>query len=304
MTTDTPLLFVILGPTGVGKTSLSIRIAKQFSAEILSADSRQFYREMKIGTAPPSASELQTVPHHFIGHLSIHDEYNVAKYETDALHLLENMFRSHRLALLTGGSGLYIRAICRGIDDLPDPDPVTRGKINSLFEEQGLTILQEMLREMDPLYYKTVDRSNPKRLMRALEVCMATGKPYSSLRKNVPAARDFRSVKIGLMRDKKDLAERINRRVNQMMADGFLEEAKRLYPCRDLNALNTVGYKELFLHIEEKLSLDEAIVKIKTNTRRYAKRQMTWFRKDEDIRWFDADNEDMILQFIRMEAGV
>jgi tRNA dimethylallyltransferase len=303
MTTDAPLLFVILGPTGVGKTSLSIRIAKQLSTEILSADSRQFFREMNIGTAPPSASELQSVPHHFIGHLSIYDEYNVSKYETDALQKLEMIFRSHRFALLTGGSGLYIQAVCRGIDELPDPDPVIREKLNSVFEEKGLTALQEMLRELDPAYYRSVDRSNPKRLLRALEVCIATGKPYSSLRKNVPASRSFETVKIGVMREKKALADRINRRVDQMMAEGFLEEAERLFLRRDLNALNTVGYKELFLYIEGMISLDEAVMKIKTNTRRYAKRQMTWFRKDTDIHWFDADDEERIFQFIRKEAG-
>ena len=303
MITDEPrFLFVILGPTAVGKTSLSIRIAQTLSAEILSADSRQFYREMKIGTARPSEVELQTVPHHFIGHISIFDEYNVSRFEVDALHKLDELFGSNNFAILTGGSGLYIRAVCQGIDDLPDPDPALREKLKAIFAQEGLVPLQLKLRELDPAFYKIIDRSNPKRLLRALEVCIATGKPYSSLRKNIPGKRNFNTVMIGLIREKEELYNRINKRVDLMMDQGLLEEAKNLYPHRRLNALNTVGYKELFQYFEGAISLDKAIEKIKTDSRRYAKRQMTWFRKDQGIKWFNAENEEEILQFVKDEC--
>ncbi len=295
---DSRLLFVILGPTAVGKTSLSIRIAQKLSTEIISADSRQFYREMKIGTARPSEAELQIVSHHFIGHLSVFDEYNVSRYAVDALQKLDELFRSNRFAILTGGSGLYIHAVCQGIDDLPDPDPALREKLKAVLSQEGLSSLQLKLKELDPAFYAIIDRSNPKRLLRALEVCLTTGKPYSSLRKNIQVNRNFSTVLIGLTREKEELYSRINKRVDQMMSEGLMEEAKSLYPQRDLNALNTVGYKELFRYFAGETSKEKAVEKIKTNSRRYAKRQMTWFRKEPGINWFDAGNEEEIMNFV------
>ena len=299
---DSGILFVILGPTAVGKTSLSIRVAQILTAEILSADSRQFYREMRIGTARPAEIELRTVPHHFIGHLSIFDEYNVSRFEADALRKLDELFKFSRFSILTGGSGLYIRAVCHGIDALPDPDPLLREKLKTILADEGLAGLQLQLKALDPDYYNLVDRSNPKRLLRALEVCITTGKPYSSLRKNVPGKRNFRTVMIGLTRDKEELYSRINQRVEGMMSHGLETEASGLFPHRHLNALNTVGYRELFSYFEGKILLDKAVEDIKTNSRRYAKRQMTWFRKEQGITWFDAGDEEEIFRFVRNES--
>jgi tRNA dimethylallyltransferase len=294
-----PVLIVLTGPTAAGKTSLGISLAKTLSAEILSADSRQFFREMKIGTAQPFYELLQMVPHHFIAHLSIHDPYNVSRFESDALLKLEQLFKSTPAALLVGGSGLYINAVCHGIDELPDPDIELRKQLNDLFQTSGIKALQDKLYELDPAYFKQVDRSNPKRLLRAIEVSLATGIPYSSFRKNEPKQRNFRILKIGLEVDREELNKRINARVDQMMEDGLLKEVKGLLPFRNLNALNTVGYKELFDHLDGKYSLELAVEKIKTNTRRFAKRQMTWFRKDKEINWFHPDDQQKILDLIR-----
>jgi tRNA dimethylallyltransferase len=299
MTTDAkPLLVVITGPTSIGKTTLAIEAAKAFSTEILSADSRQFYREMKIGTATPSAAELNLVPHHFIGHLSIHDEYNVSRFEADALKKLDELFIRHTVVILTGGAGLYINAVCHGIDDLPDPDNELRDQLKELYRTQGINALREKTRELDPEYFAVADQSNPKRLLRAIEVCLSTGVTYSSLRKNDAVPRIFKVLKIGLMRERAEVYQRINLRVMRMMEEGFLEEAKTLYPFRHLNALNTVGYKELFDCLDGKMTIDEAVEKIKTNTRRYAKRQMTWFRKDAEMNWFQADDVGGIINAI------
>jgi tRNA dimethylallyltransferase len=304
MISDEPrTVFVILGPTGVGKTSLSIRLAQKLSTAIISADSRQFYREMRIGTARPSREELQAVTHYLVGHLSIYDDYNVSKFEAEAIQLLNEIFRNKRTALITGGSGLYIKALCEGIDVLPDPDPTIRENLDALFSREGLPALRSMLKKLDPDFYETVDKANPKRLLRALEVCIATGLPYSSLRKSKPAKREFRIVKIGLYREKAELYNRINMRVDRMMQEGLLDEAKELFPHRHLNALNTVGYKELFACLEGSVSLEEAVEKIKTNSRRYAKRQMTWFRKEEGITWFDASREEDIILFALNECN-
>ena len=294
-------LIVITGPTASGKTTLSIEIAKFFSAEILSADSRQFYREMKIGTAKPSDEQLTIVPHHFIGHLSISDYYNVSKYESDVLKTLEHLFAGSSFAILTGGSGLYINAVCHGIDELPDPDQSLREQLKDLYQKKGIRILQEKLRELDPEYYRKVDLSNPNRLLRAVEVCLTTGVSYSELRKNRRVPRNFRIIKLGLQRDREDLNRRINRRVETMMEDGLLEEVKELLPYRHLNALNTVGYKELFDYLDGKYSLAQAVEKIKTNTRRFAKRQMTWFRKDKEIHWFHPDEFEKIVQMVESQ---
>jgi tRNA dimethylallyltransferase len=256
---------------------------------------------MKIGTARPSDEQLTIVPHHFIGHLSISDYYNVSKYESDVLKTLEHLFAGSSFAILTGGSGLYINAVCHGIDELPDPDQSLREQLKDLYHREGIRFLQEKLRELDPEYCKKVDLSNPNRLLRAVEVCLTTGVTYSELRKNRRTPRNFRIIKVGLQRDREDLNQRINQRVEAMMQEGLLEEAKALAPYRNLNALNTVGYKELFDHLEGKYSLEQAVEKIKTNTRRFAKRQMTWFRKDKEIKWFHPDEFEKIVKKVRGE---
>jgi tRNA dimethylallyltransferase len=303
MNSDSPALLVVLtGPTAVGKTTLSIELAKTLSAEILSADSRQFYREMKIGTARPSERILQLVPHYFIAHLSIHDPYNVSRFESDALEKLDSLFGNSSFALLVGGSGLYMNAVCHGIDELPDPDDALREHLKNIYQEEGIGALQEKLRDLDPGYFEQVDQSNPKRLLRAIEVCLTTGLPYSSLRKNIAKPRKFRILKIGLQREREDLNRIIDSRVDKMMYDGLLKEVAGLLPFRRLNALNTVGYKELFNYLDGNYTLDKAVEKIRTNTRRFAKRQMTWFRKDKEINWFHPDDLDEIINFIKQKS--
>ena len=292
-------LIVITGPTATGKTSLSIRLARMLKTGILSADSRQFYREMRIGTARPTEEDLAMVPHHFIGHLSVRDAYDVSRYEHDALNVLDGLFRQHATVIMTGGSGLYINAVCHGIDDLPEPDEETREKLKILYAQEGLAGLRALLRILDPDYYEKIDLANPKRILRALEVCMITGTPFSFLRKNEIKPRNFSIIMIGLCREKEDLNERINARVDQMMNDGLLEEAESLLPFRHLNALNTVGYKELFPYFDGEISLDLAVRDIKTHSRRYAKRQMTWLRKDPSIRWFHPDQVTEIVKFVQ-----
>ncbi|HSN50428.1 MAG TPA: tRNA (adenosine(37)-N6)-dimethylallyltransferase MiaA, partial [Bacteroidales bacterium] len=283
------------GPTAVGKTSVSVALAKQLSTSVLSADSRQFYREMRIGTATPKPEELDNVPHYFIGNLSVNEDYNASRFEEEALKLLEKLFSlNNKTVILTGGSGLYINALCRGIDDLPDPDLSLREKLKEYLEKGGTLALGEMLKAKDPAYYEEVDKANPKRLLRALEVCLTTGKPYSSFRRNKTKDRFFKVVKIGLYREREELNNRINQRVDHMMEEGLLEEVRSLVPYRHLNALNTVGYKELFRYLDGVISLDQAVTDIKTNSRRYAKRQMTWFRKDQEIHWADANNLTLI----------
>lgn len=274
-------LIVIAGPTAVGKTALSIEWAKKLNTCILSADSRQFYKEMKIGTAAPSESELKEVKHHFIAHLSIHDYYNVSMYEIQALEILKQAFKTNDYVIVCGGSGLYIDALSYGIDTLPDPDPVLRKQLTELHLKEGTDDLLRQLKELDPEFYEIVDINNPKRILRALEVCIQTNQTYTSLRKNQQKKRDFSIVKYCLSLPRETLYQRINRRTDQMIADGLLDEAKALCPFRHLNALNTVGYKELFGFIDGKYTLEESIEKIKTNTRRYAKRQITWFKRDK-----------------------
>lgn len=296
-------LLVVTGPTAIGKTAFSIELARCLGTEILSADSRQFYREMRIGTAYPEEKELLAVKHHFIGNLSISDEYNVSRYEREAMALLEKLFRRHEHVVLTGGSGLYLDALCKGIDDLPDYDPVLRASLKQELGEKGLEALAMRLRELDPEYYEVVDRHNPNRLLRALEVCIQTGKPYSGLRKNIAKERFFRQVWIGLNTDREILFERIGRRVDDMMEKGLLEEVRSLQPYRENNALNTVGYKELFAYLDGEMGLEEAVEKIKTNTRRYAKRQLTWFRREPGMNWFKPDDLEGVLRYLK-ESGI
>ena len=284
-----PSLVIITGPTAIGKTRISIHFAKTFSTEIISCDSRQFYQELNIGVARPNKEELASVPHHMIGFLSIQDSYNVYQFEQDALALCKELFASHAIVIMTGGSGLYIRSIIQGIDDLPDPDPALRKQLKKEFEEVGISALQQKLNLLDPEYYEEVDLSNPKRLLRAIEVTVTTGIPYSSLRIKQSRKRPFRIIQVGLSTNREDLYDRINERVDEMFEMGLEKEARNLYPFRNLNALNTVGYKELFAYFDGIYSMEKAIEKIKTNTRRYAKRQLTWFRKDPSITWFEPD---------------
>jgi tRNA dimethylallyltransferase len=291
-------LLVIAGPTAIGKTAFSIAVAEHFETEIISADSRQFYREMRIGTAFPEPEELAAVKHHFVSNLSIEDNYNVSRYESDVLGLLEILFQSYDILVITGGSGLYLDAVCRGIDELPDPDPVLRQSLKDDLSEIGIEALQHRLQELDPEYYEIVDLNNPNRLLRALEVCMQTGQTYSSLRMNTTKSRPFNIIKIGLNTDRDLLFKRIGERVDKMMEKGLLEEVKSLLPLREYNALNTVGYKELFAYFDGDVSLKQAIENIKTNTRRYAKRQLTWFKRDQEIRWFEADELEEVLAFV------
>ena len=295
-------LLVIAGPTAVGKTSTSLHIAKEMGIEIFSADSRQFYREMTIGTAKPSSNELKQVKHHFINNLSIAENYSVGDFERDCINQLESYFENNDFAILTGGTGLYIKAVCEGLDDFPDIEPKYREDLNLLFEEKGIEILQEELKEKDPIYFAEADIQNPHRLIRALEIIRATGKTFSSYRKKNLKQRSFNPIYIALNLERSALYERINQRVDLMIREGLVDEAKKLFPEREKNALQTVGYKELFEHFENKHSLEEAIELIKRNTRRYAKRQTTWFKNAGKYRFFEPSDIEEILQFIKVES--
>jgi tRNA dimethylallyltransferase len=298
MTIDDRVLVVIAGPTAVGKTNLAVALAQHFNTEIISADSRQFFREMTIGTAVPSDHELSMVKHHFIHHLSIGDSYNVSRFETDALGVLEKLFQTHPVVFMAGGSGLYINAVCHGIDLLPDPDPEIRRQLKETLAVSGIEALQQELMKMDPEYAGQVDLSNPVRLMRALEICRVTGVPYSSLRTNKPVCRNFRIIKVGIELPREELYTRINNRVEAMMLAGLYDEALALYPNRNLNALKTVGYQELFDHFSGLTSLEFAVDKIKVHSRRYAKRQLTWFKKDPEYQWFHPEDIKRIISLI------
>ena len=297
-------LFVIVGPTAVGKTAVGIHLARQFDCPIISADSRQFYKEMKIGTAVPTPEELEQVKHYFIGNKSVTESYNISQYENDVLELLPELFSTHPNLVMVGGSGLYVDAVCNGIDDMPDTDPVIRNQLNELLNNEGIEVLQQRLLELDPVYYKEVDLKNPVRLQRALEVCLQTGKSYSHFRMKVKKERNFNIVKIGIELEKSVLNNQIELRVDRMMKVGQLDEVKSLLSFRQYNALNTVGYKELFAYLDGDITLEKAILDIKNNTRHYAKRQFTWFRKDPDIHWFNPnqiinliENQGMIGQY-------
>lgn len=291
-------LVVLLGPTGVGKTALSLRIARRIESPVLSADSRQLYKELVIGTAAPTADERAAVTHYLVGLLELTDYYSASRFEEDALALLQTLFKQHRAVLMTGGSMMYIDAVCKGIDDIPTVTPDIRKAVWNEYEQGGLAPLLDELKQSDPLHYDEVDRKNHRRVLHAVEICRMTGQPYSSFRTNTVKERPFRILKIGLTRPREELFERINRRVDQMMADGLLDEVRRVYPHRALNSLNTVGYKELFAYIDGRCSLDEAVAKIKRNTRVYARKQMTWFKRDESIRWFHPDDTKGIFAFL------
>jgi len=292
-------LITIVGPTAIGKTSLSILIASYFNTEIISCDSRQFYKEMTIGTAVPEKEELAVVPHHFIQNRSIFEDYNVGAYERDALNVLDMLFKKHNTVVMVGGSGLYVKSVLEGLDDFPKIDPSIRLELKHVLEKEGIIPLQDQLKKLDVTTYNTIDIENPQRVIRALEICIGTNLPYSSYTGKLKKKRKFNSIVIGLNGEREKIYERINRRVDLMVEKGLLDEAKKLYPNKELNALQTVGYKELFSFFEEKVTKDEAIQEIKKNTRRFAKRQLTWFNKDASIYWFDFETDtDNILKKI------
>lgn len=297
-------LIVLLGPTGVGKTDLSIGMAKYFDTSIISCDSRQIYKEMYIGTAVPSPEQLAEVPHYFIQTLSVWDYYNSWQFEVQALEKIHELFESRDVVVMAGGSMMYIDAVCKGIDDIPTITPELREELMNVYEEKGLEYMQGLLKELDPVFYSQVDLNNAKRVIHAVEVCRMAGVPYSSLRTNTPKDRGFDIVRIGLNRDKEELYNRINRRVDQMLADGLEAEVRELLPLRKLNALNTVGYKELFDYFEGVTDREEAIRLIKRNSRRYARKQLSWFRRDEDIRWFHPDARQEIFDYLLSLPGV
>lgn len=294
-------LIVIIGPTAVGKTALCLDIAQHFGIPVINADSRQIYKELKIGTASPTIEQMRRVPHYFVGSLSLHDYYSASLFEQQVLEILQREFEHSDYALLTGGSMMYIDAVCNGIDDIPTVDDATREALKARLSNEGLEPLVEELRRLDPEYYEIVDKQNPRRVVHGLEICLMTGKTYTSFRKREKKERPFRIVKIGLNRDREELYNRINQRVDQMMTDGLLDEAQRLYPMRHMNALNTVGYKEMFAYIDGTWTLEEAVERIKGNTRRYARKQLTWYKKDEQIRWFHPDEIEQIYSYISQD---
>jgi tRNA dimethylallyltransferase len=285
-------LIVVAGPTAVGKTAVAIHLAKQLNTEIINADSRQVYKEMTIGTAVPSLHEQAEVRHHLLCHRSIHESYNASRYEQEVITFLDEWFKTHDDIIMVGGSGMYIDAVCRGIDDLPTIDPDVRRRIQEEFQQWGLDTMKSRLHKIDPDYYDKADLNNPKRILKALEVAEMTGKPYSSFLTGSDKIRIFEPVKIGLDLPRPELHERINQRVDWMIENQLLEEARSLFEYRHLNALNTVGYKELFAYFEGRCSLSEAIEKIKAHTRQYARRQLTWFRKDKTIQWYHPNHPD------------
>lgn len=295
----TNTLIAIVGPTAIGKTALSIKLAQYFKTDIISADSRQFYREMSIGTAVPSQSELKSITHHFIHHKSIQDSYNVGQFEKDCISLLNDLFKSHNTVIMAGGSGLYVDAVLNGLDVFPEVKPSIREDLMHQLDSEGLSSLQAKLRELDLKSFETIDILNPHRVVRALEICIGTDKPYSTYIGNKQIDRNFKSICIGLTAERELIYDRINKRVDLMIENGLVEEAKSLYKFKALNALNTVGYKELFAHFEDAYDLDSAISEIKKNTRRFAKRQLTWYRKQKTIQWFPHDTKiDSIISYV------
>ncbi|MDR1556351.1 MAG: tRNA (adenosine(37)-N6)-dimethylallyltransferase MiaA [Tannerellaceae bacterium] len=297
-------LIILCGPTGVGKTELSLRIAELSGAPIISADSRQLYKEIALGTAAPTPLQMQRIRHYMVGILELTDYYSAYSFETDVLALLDTLYLNTPLVLLTGGSMMYIDAVCKGIDDIPTVTPEIRHAVYRQYEREGLLPLLEELKAIDPVHYEKIDRQNYKRVIHAVEICRTSARPYSAFCTNSRKERPFRILKIGLTRDRKELCERIDRRVEQMMDEGLLEEARRVYPFKHLNALNTVGYKELFQYIDGNWTLEFAVEKIKRNTRVYARKQMTWFKRDKEIAWFHPENEDTIRQYIHNSLDI
>ena len=298
MTSGRKRLIVIVGATGSGKTDLSIGVAEHFGAPIISTDSRQFYRGMAIGTAQPSAEQMARVEHHLVDCLDVSEEFNCGAYERVALEQLAELFEKHDTVVAVGGSGLYIKALCEGMDDLPDAEPALREELLKRLETEGLESLVEQLRELDEVYYNEVERCNPQRVLRAVEVCLTMGQPYSALRKGGSKERDFEIVKVGIDYPREELYDRINRRVDMMMAEGLEAEARAMLPHRHLNALQTVGFSEMFDYFDGTITKEEAVELIKRNSRRYAKRQMTWFRRDKDIRWFEKPNAEEVIVYL------
>ncbi|MBT8245850.1 MAG: tRNA (adenosine(37)-N6)-dimethylallyltransferase MiaA [Winogradskyella sp.] len=296
------ILISIVGPTGIGKTALSLKLANYFKTEIISSDSRQFFKEMTIGTAVPSKEELNAAKHHFIQHIAIKDHYSVGQFEKDAIHLLEKLFQKYNILVMVGGSGLYSNAVINGLDQFPQISKDVRESLNKKLQEKGLEYLQKQLKQLDKKSFETIAIDNPKRVIRALEICLGTGKPYSTFLSKEKKKRNFQTIQIGINADREIIYNRINRRVDIMLENGLLEEAKALLPNKNLNALNTVGYKELFKHFEGEWPLDYAISEIKKNTRRFAKRQLTWYRRDETIKWFDyLEDVNHIIDYIKNE---
>ncbi len=295
-------LIVIVGPTGIGKTDLSIDIARAFHTEIISSDSRQIYKELKIGTAVPAEEQLRQVKHHFIANKSIYDYYNASMFELEVIDLLNELFKTYNQVVMTGGSGMYINAVCDGIDDLPTIDQNLRTDLINQLEQEGIESLRMQLKILDPESYHRMDLKNPKRILKALEVSMQTGKPYSEFLSGSKKKRDFQIVKVGLQRDRNELYDRINIRVDQMVSEGLVEEARQFFKDRSLNSLNTVGYKELFEHFEGKISLEKAIELIKRNSRHYAKRQMSWFARDKELVWFHPDEKIKMIEYLKSKV--
>ena len=291
-------LIVIIGPTGVGKTKLCLEIAERLNTVIINADSRQMFREIPIGTAAPTEEETGRIRHYFVGSLNIGDYYNASMFENDVISLLGGLFKEKERVIMSGGSMMYVDAVCNGIDDIPTVDAEVRRRVMEEYERYGLDAMRLKLKTLDPEYYAIVDKQNPKRVIHAVEICLSTGKPYSSFRTSTKKERPFNIFKIGLTRERAELYRRIDQRVDQMMADGLLEEARTMYPHRHVNALNTVGYKELFAYFDGKCTLDEAVFKIKCNTHKYCRKQLTWFKRDENIRWFSPENVEEIINYI------
>ena len=291
-------LIVIVGPTGVGKTALCLEVAERLGTFIINADSRQIFRDIPIGTAAPTAEEQKRVKHFFVGKLHINDYYNASMFENDVIELLDKLFGEKDNIIMSGGSMMYVDAVCNGIDDIPSVNESIRQQVKSLYEADGLDIIKEKLKKFDPEYFEIVDKNNPKRVIHALEICLSTGKTYTSFRTNTKKERNFRIIKIGLNRDRDELYSRIDKRVDLMIENGLIEEAKQMYPHKELNSLNTVGYKELFNYFDGKCTLDEAIFKIKSNTHKYCRKQLTWFKRDKDIHWFNPDNVEEIIKYI------
>lgn len=298
-----PTLIVLIGPTGIGKTDLSLSIAEAYHTSIISADSRQLYADLKIGTAAPTLDQLARVPHYFVGTLQLTDYYSAAQYESEVLKKLNELFQEKSVVVLTGGSMMYVDAVCKGIDDIPTVDNDTRQLMLERYEQEGLERLCAELKLLDPEYYNIVDLKNPKRVIHALEICYMTGKTYTSFRTRTCKERPFNILKIGLKRDREELYDRINRRVDMMMEEGLLEEVRSVLPYRHLNSLNTVGYKELFKYLDGEWELSFAIDKIKQNSRIYSRKQMTWFKRDEEIQWFHPEQETEILAYLRQQIG-